>query len=201
RRGIRGSDKLKFGVHYRWLAPFSSPFSYRQYVQFSGMTATPGGALSGTAALAGTFAQQSNALLSQNFSLYGQDTWKITPRLTLMYGLRWDVNPPPKGKNAANDPFTVVGLDNPATLTLAPRATPLYETTYGIVAPRLGLAYQLGGRPNWGATLRAGFGVFYDLGQGSLGGVSSYFPYGATKIIQPAPFPLSPQDAAPPALT
>ena len=146
---------------------------------------------------------QGNALLSQNFSLYGQDTWKITPRFTLTYGLRWDVNPPLKGKNAANDPFTVTGLDNPATMTLAPRGTPLYETTYGNVAPRLGLAYQLGGRPNWGAALRAGFGIFYDLGQGSLGGVSSYFPYSATKIIAPAPapFPLSPQDAAPPALT
>src|SRR5262249_29720831 len=179
----------------------SSPYSYQQFVAFSGVTTAPGGALSGMASFAQSTAFQANALLSQNFSLYGQDTWKITPRLTLMYGLRWDVNPPPKGKNAANDPFTVVGLDNPATLTLAPRGTPLYETTYGNVAPRLGLAYQLGGRPNWGATLRAGVGVFYDLGQGSLGGVSSYFPYGATKIIQPASFPLSPQDAAPPALT
>jgi hypothetical protein len=196
-----GSHQLKFGVDYRWLAPFSSPFSYRQFVQFSGMTTTPGGALSGTASFAATFAQQSNALLSQNFSFYGQDTWKITHRLTLTYGLRWDINPPIKGKNRANDPFAVVGLNNPATMTLAPRGAPLYETTYGNVAPRVGLAYQLGGRPNWGATLRAGFGIFYDLGQGSLGGVSSFFPYGGAKIIQPAPFPLNPEGAAPPALT
>ena len=44
--------------------------------------------------------------------------------------------------------------------------------------------------------------MFYDLGQGSLGGVTSYFPYGASKIIQPSPtpFPLSAQDAAPPAV-
>jgi len=46
--------------------------------------------------------------------------------------LRWDVNPPLKGTNAANDPFTVTGLDNPATIALAPRGTPLYHTTYGI---------------------------------------------------------------------
>jgi hypothetical protein len=123
--------------------------------------------------------------------------------LTVTYGLRWDVNPPPKGKNAANDPFTVTGLDNPATITLAPRGTPLYQTTYGNVAPRLGLAWQIGGKPHWGAILRAGVGVFYDLGQGSLGGVSSYFPYIATKTISPTPvpFPLNPQDAAPPAFT
>ena len=199
----KAGHQLKFGVDYRWLAPFTSPFSYRQFVQFSGVTNTPGGALSGTAALAGTFSQQGNALLSQNFSLYGQDTWKVTPRFTLTYGLRWDLNPPLRGKNSVNDPFTVRGLDNPATLTLEPRGTRLYETTYGNVAPRLGLAYQLRERLNWVSTLRAGFGLFYDLGQGSLGGASSYFPYGATKVISPAPvpFPLNSQDAAPPATT
>jgi len=198
-----GSHQLKFGVDYRWLAPFSSPFSYREFINFTaGLAATPGGALSGMAAQAVTYNYQSNALLAQNFSLYGQDAWKITPRFTVTYGLRWDVNPPLKGKSAANDPFTVTGLDNPAALALAPRGTPLYQTTYGNVAPRLGVAYQLGERPNWGFTLRGGFGIFYDLGQGSLGGVSSYFPYGASKNIPaPIPFPLSPQDAAPPAPT
>src|SRR6185503_13484756 len=97
--------------------------------------------------------------------------------------------------------FTVIDLDNPATMTLAPRGTPLYETTYGNVAPRLGLAYQFRGIRNWDATLRAGFGIFYDLGQGSLGGVSSFFPYGATKIIASPAFPLSAQNAAPPAFS
>jgi len=195
------NHQLKFGVDYRWLAPFSSPFSYRQFAQFSGMSATPGGALSGIASVAATFAMQSSALLSQNFSLYGQDTWKITPQLTMTYGLRWDVNTPLKGKNSANDPFTIIGVDHPATMTLAPRGTPLYETTYGNFAPRVGLAYQFVGLRKWDATLRAGFGIFNDLGQGSLGGVSSFFPYGASKIISSAAFPLSAQSATPPALT
>jgi hypothetical protein len=200
---VTGSHQLKFGVDYRWLAPFSSPYVYRQIAQFTGMGSAPGGVLSGLTSAALTYTYQSDALLAKNFSLYTQDTWKLTPRVTLTYGLRWDVNPPIKGKNAANDPFTVTGLDNPATMALAPRGTPLYQTTYGNVAPRVGLAWQLGSKPNWGATLRAGFGVFYDLGQGSLGGVSTYFPYLVTKVISPAPvaFPLSAQDAAPPAPT
>ena len=197
----KGSHQLKFGVDYRWLAPFSSPAAYHQFAAFSGVSTTPGGALSGTALLAQSSSFQTNALLSQNFSLFGQDTWKITPRLTVTYGLRWDVNPALKGKNRDNDPFTVVGLNNPATMTLAPRGTPLYETTYGNIAPRIGLAYQLDGIRNWGAVLRAGFGVFYDLGQGSLGGVSSFFPYIVDKNFSSSPFPLSAQDAAPPALT
>jgi hypothetical protein len=202
----KGSHQLKFGGDYRWLSPFSSPFSYRQFVQFTGMSNSPGGALSGTAPgaspttaqVAATFAYQSNALLAQNFSFYGQDTWKITRRLTLTYGLRWDINPPLKGKNLANDPFTVVGLNDPATMTLAPRGTPLYQTTYGNVAPRVGLAYQLRETPNWGSVLRGGFGIFYDLGYGSLGGVSSFFPYSPENVIFSPQFPLSVENAAPP---
>jgi hypothetical protein len=192
----KGRHQLKFGVDYRWLAPFSSPAAYHQFAAFSGVS----GLLSGTALLAQSSSFQTNALLSQNFSVFGQDAWKITPRLTVTYGLRWDINPALKGKNRANDPFTVIGLNNPATMTLAPRGTPLYETTYGNFAPRIGLAYQFRGIRDWDAALRAGFGVFYDLGQGSLGGVSSFFPYIADKNFSPSPFPLSPRDAAPPAL-
>ena len=197
----KSSHQLKFGVDYRWLAPFSSPFDYAQFAEFTGITSNPGDALSGTAAFAQTSASQPNALLSKNFSLYGQDTWKIASRFTVTFGLRWDIDPPLKGKNSANDPFTVVGLNDPATMTLAPRGTPLYQTTYGNVAPRLGVAYQLRERSNWGTILRAGFGTFYDLGQGSLGGVSSFFPYNATNNFFSSPFPLSPASAAPPALT
>jgi hypothetical protein len=198
---IKRSHQLKFGVDYRWLGPFSSPFAYRMFVQFGGVTAAPGGALSGSALFIQPGAFADNSLRSQNLSIYGQDTWTATPRLTVTYGARWDVNPPLKGSDTANDPFTVTGLDNPATIALAPRGTPLYSTDYGNVAPRVGAAYQLGGRPGWDATVRAGFGMFYDLGQGSLGGVTSYFPYGASKLIQPPSFPLSAQDAAPPAFT
>jgi hypothetical protein len=197
----RSGHQLKFGVDYRWLAPFESPFSYRQFIAFSGLTAAPGGALSGLAQTAATIGAEGDALLTRNFSLYGQDTWKVTPRFTLTYGLRWDVNPPLKGKNAENDPFTVTSLD-PATIALAPRGTPLYDTTYGNLAPRVGIAWQLGGRPSWGTVLRAGFGIFYDLGQGSLGGASNYFPYVATRILPGlTPFPLSPQNAMAPPIT
>ncbi len=203
---VKGSHQLKFGADYRWLSPFSSPFQYEQFAQFSGVTCPPtppctGYAPSGSAAFASASSLQSDTLLSHNLSLYGQDRWKIAPRLTLTYGLRWDVNPPLKGKNLANDPFTVTGLNDPANLALAPRGTPLYQTTFGNVAPRVGVAYQLGSRANWTSVLRGGFGIFYDLGSGSLGGVSSYFPYSAQNVFAPVAFPLSPQDAAPPAIT
>jgi hypothetical protein len=197
----KGSHQLKFGADYRWLAPFSSPFSYRQAAQFNGMSANTGGVLSGTALFAQVTTFGSDALLTHNFSLYGQDTWKVTPKLTLTYGLRWDINPAIRGKIPENEPFAAAGVSDPSTIALAPRGTPLYETTYGNVAPRIGIAYQLGGIRNLGAVVRAGFGVFYDLGQGSLGGVSSFFPYSKSNNFVPGVFPFSAQNAAPPTLS
>ena len=206
----KGSHQLKFGVDYRWLSPFTRPFAYFQVVGFAGVTAGSGGVLSGAASYAESGSNQTTAFLTQNFSFYGQDTWKPNARLSLTYGLRWDVNTALKGKNLASQPLTVINLNEPSNLALAPLGTPLYQTRYGNVAPRVGLAYQLGGRPDWGAVLRGGFGIFYDLGYGSLGGASSYFPFFATKIITPTTcpsgvegicYPLTPQQAAPPPFT
>src|SRR6266481_5176194 len=200
----KGGHELKFGVDYRWLSPFSSPLSYIQFAEFGGVTSSPGGAISGTALFADVARLENAALLTRNLSFYGQDTWKASPRLTLTYGLRWEINPSLKGKNSQNQPFTLIGLNNPATMTLAPRGTPLYDTTYGNLAPRVGIAYQLGSNPNWGALLRGGFGIFYDQGYGSLGITSAFFPFNAARIIAPSScstgntgvcFPLSAQNA------
>ena len=196
-----GSHQLRFGVDYRWLSPFSSPYSYAQFAEFTGDTTSPGGALSGEAAFAEAGAFESDAMLDHNVSLYAQDTWKITERLNATYGLRWDVNPPIEGKNLANQPFTVTGLNDPANLALAPRGTPMYATTWGNAAPRIGVDYQLRGQGGWLSVLRGGFGVFYDLGSGSLGGASTYFPYRAISTFSLTPFPLNTQQSIPPAIT
>jgi hypothetical protein len=121
--------------------------------------------------------------------------------LNATYGLRWDVNPPIEGKNLANQPFTVTGLNDPANLALAPRGTPMYATTWGNAAPRIGVDYQLRGQGGWLSVLRGGFGVFYDLGSGSLGGASTYFPYRAISTFSLTPFPLNTQQSIPPAIT
>jgi len=202
---LEKSHQLKFGVDYRWLSVFSTPFGYNQLLDFLGVQCSsppcPGYAVSGKSAVAAIFAYQSDTLIAKNLSLYVQDTWRITPRLTMTYGLRWDLNPPLKGKDLANQPFTVTGLDNPATIGLAPRGTPLYQTTYHNVAPRVGLAYQMVDKLKWRTVLRGGFGIFYDLGYGSLGGASYSFPFEALKVIPGASLPLSPANAAPPQFT
>ena len=124
-----------------------------------------------------------------NFSAYGQDTWKATPRLTLAYGLRWEVNTPPTDRRG-NDAFTVLGLNDPATMTLAPFGSPLWKTTYDNFAPRIGVAYQLSQAKGRETVLRGGFGIFYDVGTGpTFDGVQGFtVPYFRSQTFQTFPF-------------
>ena len=193
-----GTHQMRFGVDYRWLAPFAGPVEYSQVPISFGLTGSSG-LLSGVVPIVSLSAHEPNALLSHNLSLYVQDTWKASQRWTLTYGLRWDINPPFTGKNFNSVPFTVTGLNDPATLSLAPRGTPLYNTTYGNVAPRLGVAYQLRQSQGWETILRGGVGTFYDLGVGSLGNVTQGFPYDAFQgLFGAIPFPVPSQQASAP---
>src|SRR5262249_13251658 len=43
---VTRGHQMKFGVDYRWLGPFQSPYAYRQFVQFTGFTSAAGGVFS-----------------------------------------------------------------------------------------------------------------------------------------------------------
>ena len=201
---IRSSHQLRVGVDYRRLTPIYNSLGYNQSVIYDGVSGTagssPGTALSGVAKSVQVFAGAgSRRPVFTNFSAYAQDTNRITPRITLTYGVRWEFNPPPK-ETHGNDPFTVQGLDNPATLSLAPRGTPLWKSTFGNFAPRVGLVDQLSTTPGRELLLRAGLGLFYDLGNGQAAqGFGSVFPFVAVKRLTNVPYPLSADQAqAPP---
>jgi hypothetical protein len=193
---ITGAHQLKFGVDYRLLLPVNSPRAYDQFITFRGLTDTTG-ATTGIAQSVVVTARDPVSLSFINFSAYGQDTWKIGRRLTLTYGLRWDVNPAPKGRNG-KDLFSLENISDLAALRLAPAGTPLYETTYNNFAPRVGAAYQLSQKQGQETVLRGGFGVFYDLGSGSLGEAASRFPYARVASFSNVQFPLTAAQAAPP---
>ena len=156
-----GGHALKFGVDYRRLAPTADSGTYRRNFIFPNITSLVGG-VAPTASLVGI-----DAVLRpiyQNFSAYAQDTWRTTSRLTLTYGLRYEVNPAPSEKDG-REPVTVLTLNNPTSL--APRGTRFYETTFNNFSPRVGASYQLSQKH--GTVVRGGFGVFYDLGYNFTG--------------------------------
>jgi len=124
----------------------------------------------------------------------------MSRRLTLDLGVRWDVNPAP-GEADGNLPLAIVNADDPRTLALAPRETPLWKTTYNNFAPRFGVAYRLFEAPGREAVLRGGFGVFYDTGnsQGSAG--FDRYPFVPTATRTNVALPLSAAQVAPPPFT
>jgi hypothetical protein len=136
-----------------------------------------------------------------NLSLYAQDNWKISPRLTATYGLRWEFVPPPhatQGQNAV----TLEGLDNPygGQVHISPRNTPLWRTRYNNFAPRVGASYMLSQRPGAETTVRGGYGLFHDLGFGQVASTFVTYPFFARRDILNVAFPLAPEVRSPPRL-
>ena len=90
---------------------------------------------------------------------YGQDTWRVTPSLTVNYGLRWEIYFPQlvNGQNEG-------GYLNLSTGTIDIAGYPCCNLAGNVrnsltnFAPRLGMAYQFGSR----TILRAAYGRNFD---------------------------------------
>lgn len=180
-----GGHSLKVGVDFRRLSPRSNGGSYKRSFTYSSAPTGSSANATGITRLATNAAANNFSIIApevilepvyDNVSLYAQDTWRVDPRLTLTYGLRYEINPAPSEANG-NEPVTVLPFDVPVNAQLAPDGTRFYETTYNNFAPRIGIAYQpfVDGK----TVIRGGFGVFYDLGYGFTGTAFStgLFPY------------------------
>ena len=186
---VQRAHQLKFGVDYRRLTPLLGASQYSQQLAFNGIAGVLSGRTSSAAILSLGEAREP---LYTNFSAFAQDVWKLNERLTLTYGLRWELNPPPTELNG-NHPAVVAGQENPATMSLAPFGTKLYKTTYNNFAPRVGVAYQISQSQGQETMLRGGFGIFYDLGSDTAAvALGNVFPFIATKFLSGANLPFFP---------
>jgi len=191
---VNGEHQFKFGIDYRRLAPVYGATAFRQTIDANSEAQVVGGLTRNVIITA----SQGVRPIFNNYSFYGQDNWKPSPRFTLDLGLRKELNPAPYDDNGLK-PVLVCGIENLATATLCPPDTPLYKTSYAAFAPRFGVAYLLNKKSGRETVLRGGFGVYYDLGSGQATNGFSQFPFVASRILPNAPFPLTPSQAAPPA--
>jgi len=138
-----GRHQLRFGGDYRRLTPRAvspTPAVVYLYLSKSDVQAnnTPFSAVLATAPF---------YPLYLNFSGFAQDEWRVAQRLSLSFGLRWEVNPAP-GVTQGLKPYTLQG-PSLASMALAPQGTPLWQTTWYNFAPRLGVAYVPHNAPGW----------------------------------------------------
>ena len=108
-------------------------------------------------------------------ALYLQDTWKVTRKLTLDYGVRWDYGTYQSEQYGRVASFSPTIPNPSAAGRLGAKA---YEATCNCnfshpypyaIGPRLGVAYQLNSK----TVLRAGIGVVYNATSNQTGSYSN----------------------------
>jgi len=123
---------------------------------------------------------------------YVQDDWKVSDRLTLNLGLRWDYRNVPYETNnrmawrnladarggllVADESLAAGGIVDGAYYQLAGRRSPENPDRYKVFAPRLSFAY----RPtaSGDTVIRAGYGIFFDSAEGrEIDGAADVYPY------------------------
>jgi len=122
-------------------------------------------------------------------SLYVQDDWKVSRKLTLNLGMRWDPWLPPNDLNG-----TLVAFKQGVQSTVAPGAplgllfhgdpgitSSIFHNNWKDFSPRVGFAYDIAGQGK--TVVRAAYGIFYGFPEGLL--------YQRTDAMQPVDLYLS----------
>ena len=82
------------------------------------------------------------AISRNNVAVYVQDTWKIAPRFTLDYGIRWDLYTPITERARRTSSFRQI--DGKQQFVINPQ--PGYQTNWHAFEPRVQVAWQVTGK-------------------------------------------------------
>jgi hypothetical protein len=100
------------------------------------------------------------------WAFYAQDDWRVTNRLTLNYGVRWEAELPRREVSNRMNSFDPLAINpvsgTPGVVTFAGiNGTPVraFATDLNNFGPRVGFAYQL--NQSGRTVLRGGTGIFY----------------------------------------
>jgi hypothetical protein len=105
-----------------------------------------------------TYGNQQRNYWLNGFSFFGQDTWKVTSRLTLNYGVNWVYQSPVL--NYADAISTFIPSKG-GIVYVGHGIDTLWPRDYHDVAPRFGFAYQP--TPGGKMVIRGGWGIFYQV--------------------------------------
>jgi len=208
----RGRHNFKFGVDYRYQQysniaydPVSGTFNFfrDETAATPGLNAQTGNGIAslllgnvGSADI-GTRAHQPR-WLSSYYALFVQDDFKLTSKLTLNLGLRWDVDKPRREaeNNTSNLDLTKPDASAgnlPGALVFGTQCncnTAWADTYYKDFGPRIGFAYSPSDDNR--TAIRGGYGVIYgpnypaDFGGAMLTGYGSFPHFQVTNGFDPA---------------
>jgi outer membrane receptor protein involved in Fe transport len=185
---IRGNHSMKFGIDYRWSETNGiDPWQSMGWFTFNALeTGQPGVNNTGNAVASFLLGAANRGQMReyayfprnryQYYAFYAQDDWKVNRKLTLNYGLRWDIFVPRYEKQGNLSTFDL-GLPNPGAGNLPGALTffgegqgrngnkRLADIDWKAFGPRLGIAYQVTQQ----TVLRGGYGIYYALGNANAG--------------------------------
>lgn len=179
---LRGSHSFKFGFDYRMLAgnaDFFPPLSIQATSNFTGgpnpQAASPTSGHGAADLLLGAASVTASITPFEQFrrpyfGFFAQDEWRLTPKLTVTYGLRYSIEQP---FIEHKDQYTFLDLASPSPLqSSVPSIANLrggigfvnqngmgrrtQETDWSNFDPRIGIAYRLDEK----TVVRSGFGLF-----------------------------------------
>jgi Carboxypeptidase regulatory-like domain len=192
---LKGKHSLKYGFDFRYyptdidIAPLVTVTANANFTGGPNPQAPVGNSGSGIADLPLGAATVSSGFAPgyhfghPYFAFYAQDTWAVTPRLTITYGLRYNLELPDR---ESHNQYVFLDLNTPSplnsqvtslgTLTGGPgfvgvngRGANIQAGQLTDLDPRVGFAYRLGEK----TVVRGGFGIFHappaDLDNASAG--------------------------------